>query len=99
SKTLEAISLLTLSWAWFFCFNSVLIFSNAKIRAVREGSKVLCYSGGGGGVSVVVVAVVVVMIGCYTVEETGFGGDRSITGMDIGGTEDEAWWIGTVTSD
>ncbi|GJU45009.1 hypothetical protein Tco_1202275 [Tanacetum coccineum] len=67
--------------------------------ATREGSKVLCYSGSGGGVSVVVAAVAVVMIGCCTVEETSFGGDRSITGTDIRGTEDEGWWIGTVTSD
>ncbi|GKF07065.1 hypothetical protein Tco_0041289, partial [Tanacetum coccineum] len=69
------------------------IYSSAKTREASSGSEELYSSRGGGSgrvVVVVAVAVVPVTVGACTCKDTGLGGERSMIGVDIGGTKDEA---------
>ncbi|GJW64433.1 hypothetical protein Tco_0116317 [Tanacetum coccineum] len=68
------------------------ICSSAETQAANTGYVLLCCCRGGSGRSsvVVVVAVVAVTVGVCTRDDTGFGSERSITGTNTGGTDDEA---------
>ncbi|GJW31775.1 hypothetical protein Tco_0051807 [Tanacetum coccineum] len=70
-----------------------------ETQVANSGSVELCHYRGGGGRSVVVVVVVFVKIGSSTGGEDSLGGERSMMGVDSGGTDDEACWMGTMTMD
>ncbi|GKC68959.1 hypothetical protein Tco_1114842 [Tanacetum coccineum] len=82
------------SGAWrafyIFCSTSALLFSSVETRVAKSRYVMLYGGGGGGGGSIIVVTVVALMIGSLTGGDTGLGGERSIMGVDSGGTDEEA---------
>ncbi|GJU64785.1 hypothetical protein Tco_1246620 [Tanacetum coccineum] len=85
--------LTVLSRVLFFCSSSTFFFSSAEIRAANSESAKLCRcSGGGVGGSVVVVAGDVVMVsGSAIADDTGLGGEMSLTWVTPEVNIDQLW--------